>query len=85
MSTSTHENGDSIDFNEISQSTWMITEPGILSWESTNIDIVCDFIGPVIYYVRFNKNRVAVGFTLEDAKEAALKLSKDIIEMGYEL
>ena len=85
MSTATNGNGESINFNEIGQSTWLITEPGVITWDGTNIDIVCDFIGPIIYFVRYHKNKAVPAFSLEDAKLLALKLSRDILEMGYEL
>lgn len=72
------------DFSKLTAAAWIITEPGILWWQGTSIDIICDFSGPPLYYIRYNGKAMAVSYDLNMAKMIAMRLSADMIKMGME-
>ena len=73
-----------IDFNKISEPTWVIESPGILRWEGTGFTIHSDFTGSPIFYVKHNDVVLSFYFTINGAKQMALIISNQMTQMGLD-
>jgi len=75
-----------VDFNKISEPTWVIESPGVLRWEGTGFTIHSDFTGSVgpMFYVKHNDHTVGCYVTISGSKQIALLISNQMLQMGLD-